>query len=47
VHFKNYYPGVWNKTNDYSWEGITTSLAVTTKVTVYDNAGNLIYGVEP
>jgi hypothetical protein len=47
VHFKNFYPGTWNKTNDYSWQGITTSFAQTTKVTVYDNAGTLIYGTEP
>jgi hypothetical protein len=47
VHFLNYYPGVWNKTNDWSWQGITTTLAVTTHVTVYDNANNLIYGTEP
>jgi hypothetical protein len=47
VHFQNYYPGTWNKTNDYSWQGVTPSFTVTTKVAVYDNAGTLIYGVEP
>ena len=47
VHFLNYWPGTWNKTNDYSWQGITTSFTVTTYVTVYDNADNLIYGIEP
>lgn len=47
VHFHNYYPGVWNKTNDWSWQGISTSFAITTHVTVYDNVGNLVYGTEP
>lgn len=47
VHFQNYYPGTWNKTNDWSWQGIAPSFAVTTKVTVYDNVGNLVYGTEP
>ncbi len=47
VHFTNYWPGVWNKTNDWSWQGVTTSFTTTTNVTVYDNAGNLIYGTEP
>lgn len=46
VHFANYASG-WNKTNDYSWQGITPSFGVTTKVTVYDNGGNLVYGSEP
>jgi hypothetical protein len=47
VHFLNYYPGVWNKSNDWSWQGITTNFTVTTKVTVYNNANTLIYGTEP
>ena len=47
VHFLNYYPGVWNKSNDWSWQGITANFAVTTHVTVYDNANTLIYGTEP
>jgi hypothetical protein len=47
VHFKNYWPGTWTKTNDWSWQGITASFTTTTKVTVYDNADNLIYGTEP
>jgi hypothetical protein len=47
VHFNNYYPGQWNKSNDWSWQGITGSYSETKYVTVYDNLGNLIYGNEP
>lgn len=47
VHFLNYYPGTWTKTNDWSWQGITATFGITTNVTVYDNVGNLVYGNEP
>jgi len=46
VHFLNYL-GTWTKSNDYSWQGVTSAFTVTTKVTVYDNAGTLLYGIAP
>jgi hypothetical protein len=47
VHFKGYWPGVWDRTNDWSWKGITSSYTPTKNVTVYDEEGNTVYGTEP
>lgn len=46
VHFNGYWPGQWNKNNDWSFEGIDGTLKLTDKVTVYSK-GKLIYGREP
>ncbi len=47
VHFDQYYPGQWNKANDWSMSGVTAEWSETNKVTVYDMDGNLIFGLEP
>jgi hypothetical protein len=47
VHYTNYYPGQWIKSNDWSYQGISGSYSVTERVTVYNNNGILIFGNEP
>lgn len=47
VHYTNYYPGQWNKSNDWSSDDITDTFSVTSRVTVYNSAGILISGNEP
>ncbi len=46
IHFENYYPGNWNKYNDWSYIGLTSDLSPTQNITIYSN-NNLIYGKEP
>lgn len=47
AHFRGYWPGVWTRSNDWSWSGIGPNYSSTKNVTIYDEDGNLIYGVEP
>ena len=47
VHFTNYYPGQWVKSNDWSWIGMSGSYSETQRVTLYDRDGMLLYGNEP
>lgn len=47
VHFDQYYPGQWDKANDWSMAGVTAEWSETQKITVYDIDGNLIYGTPP
>lgn len=47
VHYTNYYPGQWIKSNDWSYQGMSSTYNVTQRVTVYNNDGILIYGNEP
>ena len=47
VHYTNYYPGQWIKSNDWSYQGMSSTYNVTQRVTVYNNDGILIYGDEP
>lgn len=47
THFRNYYPGQWDRSNDWSWQGIGTVFTVTPFVTVYAADGRLLAGREP
>lgn len=47
VHFRNYYPGAWDRTNDWSWQGIGAEFRETAFVTVYGSNGQLLSGREP
>lgn len=47
AHFNKYWPGAWDRSNDWSWAGVTSTYTATRNVTVYDNVGNLIYGTPP
>lgn len=35
VHFEGYYPGVWDKANDWSWVSVSGTYSLNDKVTVY------------
>lgn len=47
LHFAGYYPGVWDRSNDWSWQGIDTAWRETPYATLYDRNGSLISGREP
>lgn len=47
VHFNNYYPGVWDRSNDYSFQGIGADFKSTDRVCVYDKHGRIVFGTEP
>lgn len=42
IHFKGYYPGIWDKTNDWSWINVESNYAQNPNATVYvlDDNGN-------
>jgi hypothetical protein len=47
LHFSGYYPGEWDRSNDWSWQGIDGEWRTTPWVTLYDRNGALLYGREP
>ncbi len=47
LHFAGYYPGDWDRNNDWSWKGIDGEWRTTPWVTLYDRNGTLLYGQEP
>ncbi len=47
IHFKNYYPGKWSRSNDFSWDGITATNSMTQNVTVIGSNGRILYGTWP
>lgn len=47
IHFQNYYPGQWDRTNDFSWDGITSSYGATSNVTIIGSDGRILYGTWP
>jgi hypothetical protein len=47
AHFRYYYPGQWNRANDWSWQGVGAAFAAAPFVTVYSAAGALLAGLEP
>jgi hypothetical protein len=47
IHFQNYYPGQWNRTNDFSWNGVTASYAPNLNVTIIGSNGRILHGNWP
>jgi hypothetical protein len=47
VHFAGYYPGIWQKSNDWSLASVGDASVRTERITIYDASGALVYGVEP
>lgn len=47
LHFRSFYPGHWERSNDWSWQGAGSEFIRTPFVTVYDAQGRLIAGREP
>jgi len=47
VHFSGYYPGMWQKDNDWSMAKVGQNWTNTDHITVYDKNGTLVYGTEP
>lgn len=47
VHWLGYWPGIWDRTNDWSWYGIGRAYTPTSNVAVYDGGGRLLAGREP
>ena len=46
VHFDDYYPGQWDKSNDWSAANIGSEWIESDRIAVYSN-GALVYGTEP
>jgi len=46
IHFSGYWPGIFNKSNDWSFAEIGKDYMPNSHITVYSN-GELIYGLEP
>lgn len=47
IHFNNYYPGQWNRGNDFSWTGVTASYASNINVTIIGSNGRILHGAWP
>jgi hypothetical protein len=47
IHFSGFFPGEWDRSNDWSWQGIDDAWRTAPWVTLYDRNGVLIYGNEP
>lgn len=52
IHFNNYYPGVWDRKNDWSWvSSVSSEYRLNNNVTVYtrgnDGGLNKVFGIDP
>ncbi len=47
IHFQNYWPGKWKKSNDFSWQGISEVYNVTRNITILGSDGRILYGDWP
>nr|MDQ3002516.1 LamG domain-containing protein [Fibrobacterota bacterium] len=47
IHFAGHYPGIWDRSNDWSWQGIDADWRETPFVALLDGTGAVLAGQEP